>query len=137
MGVGSPEFKRDFVEKALATGLKPAPTIVHPRAIIQGNDCELGVGGLITPGCALTTNIKIGDYVLLDLNCTVGHDTIISDYTSVSRGCHRVYWFLDGELIWEGRPNETAFLLPIPGQHKLTVVDDAGRSAIVTVMIVG
>lgn len=64
-------------------------------------------------------------------------DQKIALIATVSRGCHRVYWFLDGELIWKGTPDETVFLLPVPGRHRITVTDDAGRSAVVTMTILG
>jgi sugar O-acyltransferase (sialic acid O-acetyltransferase NeuD family) len=87
IGVGNPESKRILVQKALASGLVPAPTIIHPRALVQGDDCVIGIGGIISPGCIITTNVKIGDYVLLNLNCTVGHDAIIGDYVTCNPGC--------------------------------------------------
>ncbi|NIA13171.1 MAG: hypothetical protein GWP08_03750 [Nitrospiraceae bacterium] len=87
IGVGSPAAKRGLVAKAIEAGLQPAPTVVHPRALVQDPKCRIGVGGVITPGCILTTNIAIGDYVLLNLNCTVGHDTVIGDYATCNPGC--------------------------------------------------
>lgn len=88
IGVGNPETKRVLVKKALASGLDPADTIIHPRALVQGDDCVIGVGGIISPGCIITTNVNIGDYILLNLNCTVGHDTIIGDYVTINPGCN-------------------------------------------------
>ena len=87
IGVGSPKIKRILVRKALASGLVPAPTIIHPRALVQGDDCEIGIGSIISPGCVITTNVRIGNYVLLNLNCTVGHDTILGDYVTCNPGC--------------------------------------------------
>jgi sugar O-acyltransferase (sialic acid O-acetyltransferase NeuD family) len=87
IGVGSPKIKRILVQKALASGLAPAPTVIHPRALVQGDDCEIGAGGIISPGCIITTNVKIGDYVLLNLNCTVGHDGILGNYVTCNPGC--------------------------------------------------
>lgn len=87
LGVGDPRVKKLLAEKALQSGLKPAPTIVHPRAHIQGRDCRIGVGGIIAPGCILTTNVTIGDFVLLNLSTTVGHDAVIGDYVTCNPGC--------------------------------------------------
>ena len=87
VGVGVPEAKRALVHKALDAGLKPAPTLVHPRALVQGDDVQVGRGGVIAPGCILTTNIVLGDYVVLNLNTTVGHDTTMGDYATCNPGC--------------------------------------------------
>ena len=85
IGVGSPKAKRIMVEKALANGIMPRNTIIHPRAMIQ--DAEIGVGGVITSGVAITTNVKIGNYVVLNLNTTIGHDSIIEDYVTCNPSC--------------------------------------------------
>ena len=86
IGVGEPDKKRVLVSKAVEMGLKPAATFVHPRALIQGHDCTIGLGGIITPGCIITTNVTIGNYVILNLNTTVGHDTVIGDYVTSNPG---------------------------------------------------
>src|SRR5690606_9653321 len=85
IGVGSPSIKRVLVQKALEADLRPFPTIIHPRATVQ--DAQCGVGGIITPGVVVTTNVKIGDYVILNLNVTVGHDSEIHDYCTINPGC--------------------------------------------------
>lgn len=85
IGVGNPKAKKIMVEKALRAGLTPAHTFVHPKALIQ--DAQLGVGGIVAPGCVVTTNVKIGDYVVLNLNSTVGHDAVIEDFVTVNPGC--------------------------------------------------
>lgn len=60
-------------------------TVIHPSAIIH-KTIELGFGCIITAGVILTTNIKIGNHVILNLSVSIGHDSIISDYTTVSPG---------------------------------------------------
>lgn len=49
-------------------------------------EVKLGIGTIICPGTILTTDIKIGNHVILNLNCTVGHDVVIGDYTTASPG---------------------------------------------------
>jgi sugar O-acyltransferase (sialic acid O-acetyltransferase NeuD family) len=86
IGVGSPQARKTLVQRALACGLRPAPTVIHPRALVQGQDCEIGVGGVIAPGCVITTHVQVGDYVLLGVNVAVGHDTVIGDYVTCNPG---------------------------------------------------
>ena len=38
------------------------------------DDCEIGAGSIITAGCIITTNIKIGKHSHLNLHTTIGHD---------------------------------------------------------------
>ncbi len=82
VGIGDTKGKMVLVEKALQTGLSAWPTIIHPSAIIQDPECRIGAGGVIAPGCILTTNISIGDYVLLNTGVTIGHDSVIEDFAT-------------------------------------------------------
>jgi len=66
VGVGNPKTKRILVEKALKAGLLPAPTFIHPKAVVE--DAQIGVGGIIAPGCVVTCNVQIGNYVILNFN---------------------------------------------------------------------
>lgn len=38
LGIGNPATKKTLVERALESGLRPAPTVLHPRALVQGAD---------------------------------------------------------------------------------------------------
>jgi sugar O-acyltransferase (sialic acid O-acetyltransferase NeuD family) len=40
-------------------------------------------GCIICPGVKLTVDIKIGQFVIINLNSTIGHDTVIGDFTSI------------------------------------------------------
>ena len=86
VGVGDPNIKRLLVSKALEAGLHPSVTFVHPRAFIQAPDCKIGMGGVIGPGCIVITKVIIGDYVILNLNTTIGHDAIVGDYVTCNPG---------------------------------------------------
>src|SRR5437867_3333977 len=85
VGVAEPRTKRALVKKALASGLEPAPTLVHPRSIVRG-DCRLGRGGQIVAHSLLTTDATIGDYVVI-LDSTIGHHDVVGDYTACYPGC--------------------------------------------------
>lgn len=86
--VGSPSLRRRLCSTAMRHGLQPAATLVHQDARVYGLDCALGMGGVIAPGSLLTTNITLGDFVVLGVNCTIGHDSRLADYVTCSPGCH-------------------------------------------------
>lgn len=88
VAVGNPQIKKKLVTKALDSGLIPNRTIVDPSSTVLINHSNLGYGGMISPGCVITSNIKLGNYVTLNLNTTVGHDTIIGDYCTTNPGVH-------------------------------------------------
>jgi acetyltransferase-like isoleucine patch superfamily enzyme len=39
---------------------------------------------MITAGCVLTTQISIGDHVIVNIGCTVGHDTVIEHFCNIA-----------------------------------------------------
>lgn len=58
------------------------PTLIHPSVIIGQDNIKIGNGNIICAGVIITINVEIEDFVILNLSCTVGHDTIIKDYCS-------------------------------------------------------
>ncbi|WP_431164676.1 acetyltransferase [Tenacibaculum halocynthiae] len=79
ISIGDPQIKTAIVEK-IKTAKIDYPVIVHPNASISNDDVEIGKGSIICEGSIVTCNIKIGDFVILNLMCTVGHDSIIDNY---------------------------------------------------------
>ena len=47
---------------------------------------------------------------------------------SVSGDTQDIFWFLNGELVFNGKAVEPTFLTPNIGKHELTCIDGAGRS---------
>ena len=65
------------------------PTIIHPTVLIgDQNYVKIGKGCIICANNIITTNIEIGDFVILNLACTVGHDTTIGNYTAFMPTCN-------------------------------------------------
>jgi sugar O-acyltransferase (sialic acid O-acetyltransferase NeuD family) len=56
---------------------------IHP-SVVMSEFVELGQDVIICAGSVLTVNIKIGDHVHINLNSTVGHDTVIGNYCSIN-----------------------------------------------------
>lgn len=51
-------------------------------------DIEIGQGSIICPGVMVTVNVKIGDFCLVNLNCTIGHNVKIADFSSIMPGAN-------------------------------------------------
>lgn len=82
LAIGNPGIKKQILNN-IDNNLVKYPILIHPNVIIDNNQfVEIGEGTIITSGCILTVNIKIGVHVILNLVCTVGHDTVIGDYCS-------------------------------------------------------
>lgn len=84
--LGNPAQRRNAASACLAADLTPA-TLVHPRAEMS-RWIELGEGTVICAGCILTTNISVGAYAQLNLDCTIGHDVTIGEFATLSPGTH-------------------------------------------------
>ncbi len=88
LAFGDPKLKKKVKDK-FTNPLIFFPTLVHPSVIIGDKRfVEIGEGCIICAGCIITTNIVIKDFVTLNLQCTVGHDTIIKDYSSFMPSCN-------------------------------------------------
>lgn len=82
ISIGNPVIKKKILDK-ITNPLVDYPTLIHPTVWIGDSEfVEMGKGCIICAGNLITTNIKIGDFVILNLGCTVGHDTIIKKYSA-------------------------------------------------------
>ena len=80
--IGSPQVKKDLVAK-ITNPLVKFPVLIHPDAVLGSFEfLEIGEGTVVCAGSIITTNIKIGKHVTINLACTVGHDAVIGDYCS-------------------------------------------------------
>jgi sugar O-acyltransferase (sialic acid O-acetyltransferase NeuD family) len=86
IAVGDPRTRKD-VAKTLGQRNFQYPVLIHPSVILQNQDrINVGRGTILGAGTILTTDIEIGEHVLINLNCTIGHDCRIGDYSAVMPG---------------------------------------------------
>ena len=81
VAIGAPDIKKKIVEKLSNPNLR-FPTLIHPSVLIGNEFVSIGKGCIICAGTIITCNIEIKDFVILNLMCTVGHDTSIHSYAS-------------------------------------------------------
>lgn len=85
-GAGSNRTRRRFVARTRALGLGHA-TLLHP-GVRMSRFVEVGEGTVVCAGSVLTTQVRIGSFVNVNLGCTVGHDTVVEDFCNLSPGVH-------------------------------------------------
>jgi sugar O-acyltransferase (sialic acid O-acetyltransferase NeuD family) len=56
--------------------------VIHPDVYIS-NTNSIGEGVIIYSGVIMTTNIKIGNHVIISPKCGIGHEALIEDYVSL------------------------------------------------------
>jgi len=94
LAIGKPVTKRGVWQKIENKNIK-YPILVHPN-VIKGRSeyVRIGEGSIICAGNIITTNIEIGKHVILNLACTVGHETKIGDFSSFMPTCN-----ISGEVV--------------------------------------
>ena len=87
-GIGSSKIRKAIVGKILViNNIAQFFTAIAP-SVRFSSFVKLGVGTVLCSGSILTTDIDVGNHVILNLDCTVGHDSIIRDYVTIAPGVH-------------------------------------------------
>lgn len=84
--IGSAEPRRRIDARARSWD-RHAATLVHP-SVVTGSAVSLGEGTVIAASTHLTTNVNVGRHVQVNLDCTIGHDTVVEDYVTLYPGVH-------------------------------------------------
>lgn len=79
--VGNPVVKRKICQK-INNPMIEYPRLIHPNVCMGRANVHIGEGSIICAGTIITIDISIGAHVILNLGCTVGHDTVIGDFSS-------------------------------------------------------
>ena len=80
--VGIIEVRKRMVRDLSSRGARFA-TFVDDRAVL----CEgvrLGEGCIVCPGSVLSADVRLGRHVHVNFNCSIGHDTAIGDFSTLS-----------------------------------------------------
>ena len=89
LGIGTPKIKRKAFNKITKTEKFQFPSLIQPQVFIADkNQVTQGRGCCICAGSRLTTNISLGEFVLINLNVTIGHHVDIGDFSSIMPGAN-------------------------------------------------
>lgn len=127
--VGSPRVREQIAQKAANVGFS-FETIIHPN-VERSQWISIAEGVVICAGNILTTNITLGRHVQINLDCTIGHDVILDDFTTLAPGVHVSGWVHVGKRVYIGTG---AVIINGTREHPLIIEDDAviGAGACVT-----
>lgn len=87
LGIGNPILRKKMYEQFSAMG-GIFTSVISPKASIGHYANKIDVGCNIMTGVVITNEICIGQGALINLNCTVGHNSIIGDFVEMSPGVH-------------------------------------------------
>jgi sugar O-acyltransferase (sialic acid O-acetyltransferase NeuD family) len=82
VAIADPKTKKKIIENIETDNLE-FPNLIHPTVIIGDDEVIMGRGNIICAGTLITVNITLQDFIILNLSCTVGHDTTIESYCSL------------------------------------------------------
>lgn len=82
IGIADTKIKKKIIQKLQNNSYVSFPTIIHPEANISKN-CIIKKGCIVTYGCTVATNAVLDEFVFINFNSTVGHDTKIGKYTTI------------------------------------------------------
>jgi sugar O-acyltransferase (sialic acid O-acetyltransferase NeuD family) len=105
-------------------------SLIHPR-VERSQWISVGRGVVICAGTILTTNIVVGDHVQINIDCTIGHDVSLGEYTTLAPGVHVSGCVTIGRRVYIGTG---AVIINGTQQEPLTIGDDTvvGAAACVT-----
>lgn len=87
LGLGNPKARRFMCDKFEALGGE-LTSVISPFSHVGHFETILGTGINLMTGSVLTNSIQVGKGVLINLNCTIGHDCVIGDFVELSPGVH-------------------------------------------------
>jgi sugar O-acyltransferase (sialic acid O-acetyltransferase NeuD family) len=88
IGIGDNRIRKEISERYQELTFT---NVIHPTAsfgLNQREYIEEKTGNIIAAGVRFTNEIKIGNFGIYNLNCTIGHDCVIQDYVNICPGAN-------------------------------------------------
>ena len=85
--IGAAAVRKLVVEKVKGIAHVKFATLIDPSAMMSSR-VSLGEGCIICAGNIFTVDISIGNHVIVNLDCTIGHDAMIKDFVTIYPGVH-------------------------------------------------
>lgn len=80
--VGNAKVRKRIIECISGYEHIKFATLIDPSVLIS-NRVEIGEGSIICGGTIATVDIVIGSHVIVNLDCTLGHDDVIKDFVTI------------------------------------------------------
>lgn len=80
--IGSAKSRKQVLFSLLNNPNFKFPNLIDP-CVLMSEKIVLGQGNIICASTILTVNIKIEHFCIINLDCTIGHDSIIHSYSTI------------------------------------------------------
>lgn len=82
IAIGNSKVREELVKKISKYDCKKA-TLIHPNVVMDKRSNTVGKGCIICASSIITVNVNIGNYVIINLDSTVGHDARLNDFVTL------------------------------------------------------
>ncbi len=83
VAIGNGEIRKLVIDKYKKNGYLRYPNLIDP-SVISSSVNKIGKGNIICAGSVLTVGIAIHNFNIINLNCTIGHDSVLDDFVTVN-----------------------------------------------------
>ena len=83
IAIGNAKVRKMIANKLSANPNLKFPNLIDPSVIYDEEETTLGNGNIICAGTIMTVNIEIGNFNIVNLDCTIGHDDTMKDYITI------------------------------------------------------
>lgn len=80
--IGASHVRRKVIEKVSQFKNVKFATLIDP-SVLMSPSVKIGEGTMVCAGNILTVDISIGNHVIINLDCTVGHDAVLGDFVTL------------------------------------------------------
>ncbi|WP_242919233.1 NeuD/PglB/VioB family sugar acetyltransferase [Pontibacter liquoris] len=84
IGIASPKVKKQIANSLADYNLK-FPSFISKHAWLSKH-VSVGKGVILYPGVAINYETALGDFVIMNMNCAIGHNCTIGNYSSLAPG---------------------------------------------------
>lgn len=81
--IGAARIREKIIQKVTEINPNIKFAILIDPSVVKSDLVEIGEGSIICAHTIITVNIKIGKHVIINLDCTVGHDAVLYDFVTL------------------------------------------------------
>ncbi len=87
LAIADPAIRKRLYEKFKVNPMVKFPNLIDPSSISL-NKVTMGQGNQIYPGTVFAVFVEIGDFNIIQLSSTIGHDSKIGNFNQINPGCN-------------------------------------------------
>lgn len=86
IGIGDGTVRRRIATQLDRSAVRPV-SLLHP-SVSPHRTAEIAPGAILRKGVTTAVDFKIGRHTVLNMNCTIGHDSVLESFVTLHPGVH-------------------------------------------------